>query len=132
MAEYSLNQKRLERNCIAPSQSQASLQFTGIFSLTFGPWAKEITILQEEFASHELCQHSGLRKAYSCHAEAGKSPAMKQTYRNTHEGHKLPAFCCQGVHGWDKNGGCLRGSNWNSNNNERSRGGGLLQLRHLH
>lgn len=56
-------------------------------------------MLQEEFASHELSQHSGLRKTYSCHAEAGKSPAVKQTYRKQHEGHKLPAFCCQGVRG---------------------------------
>lgn len=30
MAEYLLNQKCLERNFIAPSQLQASLQFTGI------------------------------------------------------------------------------------------------------
>ncbi|EGW00216.1 hypothetical protein I79_007037 [Cricetulus griseus] len=37
MAEYFLNQKCLERNCIAPSQSQASLQFTGIL---VHPWAK--------------------------------------------------------------------------------------------
>jgi hypothetical protein len=44
MAEYSLNQKRLERNCIAPSQSQASLQFTGILVY---PWAKENNTLQE-------------------------------------------------------------------------------------
>lgn len=36
MAEYSLNQKRLERNCIAPSQSQARVQFTGI-QFTLGP-----------------------------------------------------------------------------------------------
>lgn len=90
MAEYFLNQKCLEMNCIAPSQSQASLQFTGIL---VHPWAKESATLKEWFAAHKLSQHCALWKnlLLSGCSSYELSPAMKQTWRKLHEG-------CQGVH----------------------------------
>lgn len=74
MAEYLLNQKCLERNCIALSQSQASLQLTGI-----SPLAKGKTPLKEWFAAHKLSALWVMGNLLSGCSRDEFSPAIKQT-----------------------------------------------------
>lgn len=96
MAEYSLNQKRLERNCIAPSQSQASVQFTGI---SVDPWPKRTLPSKDSLHTWTVSRASCREPAAFRTRQVWVGPAMKQTHKKPHEGHKLPAFCCQGVCG---------------------------------
>lgn len=129
MAECFLNQKWSERNFIAPSQSLASLQFTGIL---IQPWVTKETHCKNIHSLHQIscCQHRGLGRPTPARSRQVLSLGQpwKWTYGlpgNKTRTAQMLAICCHRLRGTRAEDASerKRGNDWKRNIHDAKRKG---------